>query len=119
MNNNSAGGDSTGFLFQVTATCETPYGVARAGVLRTPHGEMDTPVFMPVGTQGTVKSVSPEELEALGARIVLGNTYHLYLRPGADTVEKLGGLHRFMGWRGALLTDSGGFQVFSLSNNRK
>src|SRR5919202_6378575 len=80
---------------------------------------MDTPVFMPVGTQGTVKSVSPEELEALQARIVLGNTYHLYLRPGAAVIEKLGGLHRFMGWRGALLTDSGGFQVFSLSHNRK
>ena len=105
--------------FGVVATCETPFGVARAGVLRTPHAEMDTPVFMPVGTQGTVKSVSPEELEALQARIVLGNTYHLYLRPGAAVIEKLGGLHRFMGWRGALLTDSGGFQVFSLSHNRK
>ena len=107
------------FGFEVVATGDTLFGTARAGVLTTPHGTIETPVFMPVGTQATVKSVSPEELEALGASIILGNTYHLYLRPGAELIEKFGGLHRFMGWNGALLTDSGGFQVFSLSHNRK
>lgn len=107
------------FGFEVAATGDTACGTARAGVLTTPHGVIDTPVFMPVGTQASVKSVSPDELEALGARIILGNTYHLYLRPGAELIEKFGGLHRFMGWNGAVLTDSGGFQVFSLSHNRK
>jgi queuine tRNA-ribosyltransferase len=89
-------------------------GSARAGVLRTAHGDVPTPVFMPVGTKGTVKGVDPIELEALGATIVLGNTYHLHFRPGEDAVARLGGLHRFMGWSGPILTDSGGFQVFSL-----
>jgi queuine tRNA-ribosyltransferase len=89
-------------------------GAARAGVLRTPHGDVPTPAFMPVGTKGTVKAVDPAELRALGATIVLGNTYHLHFRPGDDVVEELGGLHRFMGWDGPILTDSGGFQVFSL-----
>ncbi|MDQ3992351.1 MAG: tRNA guanosine(34) transglycosylase Tgt [Actinomycetota bacterium] len=89
-------------------------GEARAGVLRTAHGDVSTPAFMPVGTKGTVKGVDPDELRALGAPIVLGNTYHLYFRPGADVVAELGGLHTFMRWNGPILTDSGGFQVFSL-----
>jgi queuine tRNA-ribosyltransferase len=90
-------------------------GAARAGELETPHGLVRTPAFMPVGTQGTVKSLSPEELEEMGARMVLGNTYHLYLRPGHELVEEMGGLHAFMRWDGPILTDSGGYQVFSLA----
>jgi queuine tRNA-ribosyltransferase len=89
-------------------------GAARAGVLTTAHGEVETPVFMPVGTKGTVKGIHPDQLADLGAAIVLANTYHLHFRPGDETIEALGGLHRFMGWRGPILTDSGGFQVFSL-----
>src|SRR5436305_5182387 len=89
-------------------------GTARAGVLSTAHGEVPTPAFMPVGTKATVKSVDPDELLALGATVVLGNTYHLHFRPGADLIAELGGLHRFMAWDGPILTDSGGFQVFSL-----
>jgi queuine tRNA-ribosyltransferase len=89
-------------------------GLARAGILSTPHGDVLTPAFMPVGTKGTVKAIDPDELRALGAAIVLGNTYHLHFRPGDDLVAELGGLHRFMGWDGPILTDSGGFQVFSL-----
>jgi queuine tRNA-ribosyltransferase len=89
-------------------------GAARAGILRTAHGEVRTPAFMPVGTKGTVKAVDPDELRALGAEIVLGNTYHLHFRPGEDVIAGLGGLHPFMGWSGPILTDSGGFQVFSL-----
>ncbi|MBV8395406.1 MAG: tRNA guanosine(34) transglycosylase Tgt [Actinobacteria bacterium] len=89
-------------------------GAARAGVLRTAHGEVRTPVFMPVGTKATVKSVDPHELEELGAQIVLGNSYHLHFRPGDELVAELGGLHRFMAWPRPILTDSGGFQVFSL-----
>jgi len=96
--------------FTVTATD----GAARAGVLRTAHGDVPTPAFMPVGTKATVKTVDPDELRALGATIVLGNTYHLHFRPGEDLIAKLGGLHRFMAWDGPILTDSGGFQVFSL-----
>jgi queuine tRNA-ribosyltransferase len=96
--------------FDVTATD----GSARAGVLRTAHGEVPTPAFMPVGTKGTVKGIDPEELRSLGASIVLGNTYHLHFRPGDELVAELGGLHRFMAWDGPILTDSGGFQVFSL-----
>ncbi|HUR26949.1 MAG TPA: tRNA guanosine(34) transglycosylase Tgt [Planctomycetota bacterium] len=88
---------------------------ARRGVFRTPHGVVETPAFMPVGTRGTVKGVQPAELRALGARMLLANTYHLHLRPGEETVRALGGLHRFMNWDGPLLTDSGGYQVFSLS----
>ena len=92
---------------------------ARVGALHTPHGDIPTPVFAPVGTQATVKTLSPDELTALGAKLILANTYHLYLRPGADLVARLGGLHRFMGWSGPILTDSGGFQVFSLESLRK
>jgi len=96
--------------FSVTAQ----EGAARAGILRTRHGEVRTPVFMPVGTKGTVKSLDPGEVEALGAEILLGNTYHLHFRPGDELIRDLGGLHRFMAWPGPILTDSGGFQVFSL-----
>ena len=94
-------------------------GRARAGRLTTPHGEVDTPVFMPVGTAGSVKGVTPDQLRAAGARMLLGNTYHLMLRPGAETVERLGGLHAMMAWDGPLLTDSGGYQVFSLAHLRR
>jgi queuine tRNA-ribosyltransferase len=96
-------------------------GRARAGVLETAHGPVETPVFMPVGTQASVKALSPDDLERLGVRILLGNTYHLALRPGAERIAALGGLHRFMGYAGAILTDSGGFQVFSfgLRGSRK
>jgi queuine tRNA-ribosyltransferase len=90
-------------------------GAARRGVLELAHGRVDTPAFMPVGTYGTVKAMSPEELTGLGAQIVLGNTFHLWLRPGTEVIEKHGGLHGFMGWHGPILTDSGGFQVFSLT----
>jgi len=103
------------FSFQIEATC----GEARAGRLITPHGEVETPVFMPCGTLGSVKGVPQDILEELGVEILLGNTYHLYLRPGAAQVRQLGGLHKFMAWERALLTDSGGFQVFSLSQLRK
>lgn len=103
--------------FEIVAQDSTT--AARRGRLTTTHGTVETPVFMPVGTQATVKSLTPDELESLGARIILGNTYHLYLRPGADRVEKLGGLHRFMNWNGSILTDSGGFQVFSLARINK
>jgi queuine tRNA-ribosyltransferase len=94
-------------------------GRARLGRLETPHATFDTPMFMPVGTQATVKGLTPEQLKAVGAKIVLGNTYHLALRPGDERVAELGGLHKFMGWDGAILTDSGGFQVFSLADIRK
>ena len=90
-------------------------GTARAGKLDTHHGNILTPIFMPVGTLGTVKAAAPEELKALGTQILLGNTYHLHLRPGDELIHKLGGLHRFMNWDGPILTDSGGFQVFSLA----
>ena len=89
-------------------------GAARAGVIRTAHGEIPTPAFMPVGTKATVKSLHPDEVRELGAHVILGNTYHLHLRPGEDVIEELGGLHAFSGWDGPILTDSGGFQVFSL-----
>lgn len=94
-------------------------GAARAGVFTTPHGDIHTPVFAPVGTQATVKAVTPEQLQETGASLVLANTYHLYLRPGADLIVEHGGLHDFMQWSGPMLTDSGGFQVFSLSAIRK
>ncbi len=103
------------FEFRVEATS----GAARAGRLLTPHGEVETPVFMPVGTLASVKGVPQDILEELGVQIVLGNTYHLYLRPGVEQVRKLGGLHRFMSWPRPILTDSGGFQVFSLNDLRK
>jgi len=92
---------------------------ARLGKMVTPHGPIDTPAFMPVGTQGTVKSLRPEDIVKCGAQIILGNTYHLYLRPGHETIRKLGGLHTFMNWPGPILTDSGGFQVYSLGALRK
>ena len=92
---------------------------ARYGILHTPHGDCEVPMFMPVGTLATVKTLSPEELKEMGAGTILGNTYHLSIRPGADIVAKAGGLHKFMNWDGPILTDSGGFQVFSLAENRK
>jgi queuine tRNA-ribosyltransferase len=101
--------------FQIEAVC----GSARTGKLITPHGVVETPVFMPVGTLASVKGVPQDLLEELGVQILLGNTYHLYLRPGVETVRRMGGLHRFMSWDRAILTDSGGFQVFSLSGLRK
>jgi queuine tRNA-ribosyltransferase len=101
--------------FHIASTC----GSARHGRLTTPHGDIETPVFMPVGTAASVKGVSQDILEDLGVQILLGNTYHLYLRPGIEQVRKLGGLHRFMSWPRAILTDSGGFQVFSLRELRK
>lgn len=99
------------FTYRIEA--EDPTTHARAGVLTTPHGDVPTPIFMPVGTKATVKGIEPERLAALGAKIVLANTYHLALRPGEALIAELGGLHRFMGWEGPILTDSGGFQVFS------
>ncbi len=98
------------FSFRVTSV----EGQARLGKLSTPHGVIDTPAFIPVGTQATVKSLTPADLKSLGSQVVLSNTYHLYLQPGPDAIYKLGGLHRFMNWNGPLMTDSGGFQVFSL-----
>ena len=92
---------------------------ARLGKMITPHGIVNTPVFMPVGTQGTVKSLIPEQIKSCGSQIILSNTYHLYLRPGHETIKKIGGLHKFMNWSGPILTDSGGFQVYSLGNLRK
>jgi len=104
-------------LFQVTS-CD-PMSLARCGLLQTSHGSVRTPAFMPVGTQGSVKSMEARELSPLGYGLLLANAYHLFLRPGHQTIARLGGLHRFMGWDGALLTDSGGFQVFSLADLRK
>ncbi|MFC1539261.1 tRNA guanosine(34) transglycosylase Tgt [Candidatus Latescibacterota bacterium] len=106
-----------GFSFEVVKTC--PVTGARAGILTTPHSIIETPVFMPVGTQGTVKTMSQQELLEFDARIILANTYHLYLRPGNEIVRDAGGLHGFMGWKNSILTDSGGFQVFSLNDMRK
>ncbi|MDO4778576.1 MAG: tRNA guanosine(34) transglycosylase Tgt [Tissierellia bacterium] len=101
-------------LIKKSSECE-----ARAGVIHTPHGDIETPVFMPVGTRATVKTMTPEELKGIDAQIILGNTYHLYLKPGDDLINEAGGLHKFMNWDRPILTDSGGFQVFSLSNIRK
>ncbi len=103
------------FAFTLHATD----GQARAGTFYTPHGEIPTPAFAPVGTQATVKTLTPDELHDLGASLILANTYHLYLRPGVERIARLGGLHRFMAWQGPLLTDSGGFQVFSLAPLRR
>jgi len=105
------------FSFHVDAQDQD--GQARVGRMRTLHGEVRTPVFMPVGTHGSVKSLSPEDLRSTGAEVILANAYHLYLRPGHECIRELGGLHRFMSWDGVLLTDSGGFQVFSLSGLRE
>src|SRR5690348_3303703 len=103
------------FEFRIDATS----GAARAGTLALPHGIVETPVFMPVGTQGTVRALSPNDLRTAGATLVLANTYHLHVRPGEQTIARLGGLHRFMAWDRPLLTDSGGFQVFSLQGFRR
>ena len=104
--------------FEIVAEC--PHTRARAGLLHTPHGTIETPVFMPVGTQATVKGLTQRDLaEDLGVEILLANTYHLYLRPGHELIRQLGGLHKFMSWPNAILTDSGGFQVFSLSGLRQ
>src|SRR3990170_6644123 len=103
------------FSFRVTHTD----GTARCGVMSTPHGDVQTPAFMPVGTQGAIKGVTHRDLEDLGAEILLGNTYHLYLRPGDDLIARRGGLHRFIGWPRPILTDSGGYQVFSLAAMRR
>src|SRR6059058_1469182 len=94
-------------------------GQARRGTLSTPHGVVETPMFMPVGTQATVKGLTPQQLEEAGARIILGNTYHLTLRPGDELIAQLGGLHRFMAWDGPILTDSGGYQIYSLAQSRR
>jgi queuine tRNA-ribosyltransferase len=102
-------------MFQLTHTS----GSARRGVLATPHGDIETPAFMPVGTQGVVKAVTPRDLEEAGASVILGNTYHLYLRPGDELIARRGGLHRFISWSRPILTDSGGYQVFSLAARRK
>lgn len=91
---------------------------ARTGVIVTPHGEFETPVFMPVGTNGTVKGLWQDQLEELDARIILGNAFHLFLRPGLNVLRNFGGLHKFMSWKHSILTDSGGFQVFSLKEKR-
>ncbi|MFM8318729.1 MAG: tRNA-guanine transglycosylase, partial [Bacteroidota bacterium] len=115
-NLNSPSSNGTGF----DLVAKDPSTSARAGLLQTPHGPIETPLFMPVGTQGTVKGISSAELQdSIQAGIVLGNTYHLYLRPGTELLEQAGGLHRFMRWDGPLLTDSGGYQVFSLSARRR
>jgi len=103
-------------VFEFRVIAEDSETRARAGELTTPHGVIETPVFMPVGTQATVKTLAPTDLETMGARIILANAYHLFLRPGADIVREAGGIHRFMAWDGAVLTDSGGFQIFSLAN---
>jgi len=103
--------------FELVKSC--PHTWARAAVLTTPHGAVPTPAFVPVATQGTVKALTPEDLSAIDVKMVLGNTYHLYLRPGMDVIQGMGGLHRFMAWQGPMLTDSGGYQVFSLSHLRR
>jgi len=108
-----------GLVTPVRFEIERTEGQARAGRLHTAHGPLPTPVFAPVGTQATVKAVTVEQLHQLGASLILGNTYHLYLRPGAERIQRLGGLHAFMGWTGPILTDSGGYQVFSLTETRK
>ena len=106
-------------MIKFELTNKSSSGNSRAGVLYTDHGEVETPIFMPVGTKGAVKYVQQKELEDLGAQIILGNTFHLYLRPGSDLIEKAGGLHKFINWNKPMLTDSGGFQVYSLSDIRK
>jgi queuine tRNA-ribosyltransferase len=105
--------------FKLIKTCPDTKAKARAGELITPHGVVPTPVFLPVGSQGAVKTLTPEEIKALGIVMVLANTYHLYLRPGIAVIEGMGGLHKFMAWDGAILTDSGGYQIFSLASLRR
>jgi queuine tRNA-ribosyltransferase len=101
--------------FELVAS-DPPGGAARAGLFHTPHGAVETPAFMPVGTRGTVKGITPDQLRQVGSQMILANTYHLALRPGGEVVRELGGLHRFMGWDGPILTDSGGYQVFSMAD---
>ncbi len=103
-------------MFQFDICHRDPHSRARTGLIKTAHGEIETPVFMPVGTQATVKAVSPDDLKSVGVEVILANTYHLYLRPGADVIAELGGLHQFMQWDRPIMTDSGGFQVFSLGS---
>jgi queuine tRNA-ribosyltransferase len=105
--------------FNFKQTSRDPHSHARTGIVQTLHGSFETPVFMPVGTQASVKGLSPQDLESSGAEIILSNSYHLYIRPGIDIIRRAGGLHRFMGWNKPILTDSGGFQVFSLTKLRK
>ena len=104
-------------MFQIIKTGKT--SKARKGKLKTLHGEINTPFFMPIATKGAIKGVAPDELKKLGVQIILSNTYHLFLRPGSKNIKKAGGLHRFMGWSKPILTDSGGFQVFSLARLRE
>src|SRR5882762_6560714 len=106
---------SAPFRFRVTHAD----GRARAGIMTTPHGDVQTPAFMPVGTQGAVKGVTNRDLESLGVEVLLSNTYHLHLRPGDELIARRGGLHQFIGWQRAILTDSGGYQLFSLAARRK
>ena len=105
------------FSYEVKHICRQ--SGARLGVLHTPHGDIPTPIYMPVGTSACVKAMTPREMKEIGTKILLSNTYHLHLRPGEDLIREAGGLHRFMGWDGPILTDSGGFQVFSLAGIRK
>gem|GEM_PF-3996196 len=117
---NCFGGETTlTLMFEFTVETNCRETAARMGVLETPHGRLHTPAFMPVGTQATVKTLSPIELRELGAECILSNSYHLQLRPGSEVIARQGGLHHFMGWDRAILTDSGGFQVFSLAHLRK
>ena len=109
--------ENKNFWLEIKHVCKQ--SGARYGILHTPHGDVETPMFMPVGTQATVKTLSPEEVKACNAGICLANTYHLWLRPGDEIVKKAGGLHKFMNYDGPILTDSGGFQVFSLAKNKK
>lgn len=101
-------------MFKFTITATDPRSSARTGIFHTPHGSFHTPCFMPCGTKGAVKTLTPDELKSLGCEIVLANTYHLMLRPGGGLIERMGGLHKWIGWNNPILTDSGGFQVFSL-----
>src|SRR3989304_7459034 len=105
------------FKFQINSVDK--HSLARAGIFSTPHGKINTPCFMPVGTQASVKSLTPKELRDLGVEAILTNAYHLYLRPGVEVISALGGLHKFMNWDGPIITDSGGFQVFSMGHLRK
>ncbi|MDR2456512.1 MAG: tRNA-guanine transglycosylase, partial [Deltaproteobacteria bacterium] len=109
--------EPSGNFFEIARSC--PASKARAGTIRTARGLIPTPIFMPVGTRGPVKAVGPDDLVSLGAKIVLANTYHLALRPGLETIKALGGLHALIGWEGPIITDSGGYQIFSLSDSRK
>ena len=115
INEFELGSNGMSLKFELLSTS----GSARLGKLYTKHGDIDTPTFMPVGTQATVKAMFPEDVARLGAQIILGNTYHLMLRPTAESIAKLGGLHKFMNWNAPILTDSGGFQVMSLRDLRK